>query len=313
MVGPAYIARGGEQVFEPPFIAEEVQFFGFAVKANKTNLQAICDRYLNGPTGTNDFKPLGSYVLFVFNRLARLYAKNPPDNIRGWYSEKEAGIWMPVYDKERRKLVWYLPHIVVDNSYAMAMGREIYGFPKQIGWFNVPNGPAAPTTMSVETVVVEQLNPAHEAEQKVLFTARRQPWPTIVLPDLNISTSGQLIQALVTGLSLVDDVASDLSADELQQLLSVQIPMVFLKQFRDGVQPATACFQSVQELPIAMTHFHGARLYGRRYEIVFDDWESHPLRSELGLPADPIPATVAFWAKFDFEIGACTEIWRAPT
>lgn len=312
MTGPAYLARSGEQVFEPPFIAEEVQFFGFAVKASKARLQDVCDRYLNGPSGTSDFRALGRYVLFVFNRLAKLYAKNPPDNNRGWYSEQEAAVWMPVYDSRRRKLMWYLPHIVVDNSYAMAMGREIYGFPKQIGWFNVPNGPAAPTTMSVETLVVEQLDPAHEAQKEKLFTARRVP-ALIALPDLVLGSSGELIDKLVAALSLLGDLAPDLSADELQQLLSVPIPMIFLKQFRDGVQPATVCFQSVQELQIAMTQFHGARLYGRRYEIVFDDWESHPLRSELGLPADPIPAVAAFWAKFDFEIGTCTELWRAPT
>ena len=125
--------------------------------------------------------------------------------------------------------------------------------------------------------------------------------------------SGHLTRALVEGLRVADDVAPAISANQLQQLLSVPIPMVFLKQFRDGMQPAAACFQSVQEVPIVMTRFYDARLYFHRYEIVFQDWASHPLRSDLGLAAGPLPVQMAYWAMFDFEIGTCTEVWRAPT
>jgi hypothetical protein len=50
MSGTAYIPRGGEQVYSPPFVAEGVQFFGFVVAADKAKLQDICDRYLNGPS-----------------------------------------------------------------------------------------------------------------------------------------------------------------------------------------------------------------------------------------------------------------------
>jgi hypothetical protein len=313
MPGPVYLARGGEQVFAQPFIAEKVQFFGFAVKADKAKLQAICDRYLNGPTCTHDFQPLVGSLFFVFNRLAKLYAKNPPDNVRGWYSEQEAAVWMLVYDSKRQKLVWYLPYILVDSSYAMAMGREIYGFPKEFGWFDIPDGPAAPTSMKVETVVVEKLDPNCQAQQKPLFAAQRANGGTSATPDQPLRASDQLTRALVEGLRVADDVAPAISASQLQQLLSVPIPMVFLKQFRDGVQPAAACFQSVQEVPIVMTRFYDARLYFHRYEIVFQDWASHPLRSDLGLAAGPLPVQMAYWAMFDFEIGTCTEVWRAPT
>jgi len=36
------------------------------------------------------------------------------------------------------------------------------------------------------------------------------------------------------------------------------------------------------------------------------------VRQELGLTPGPIPVDLAFWALFDFEIGSCTEVWRAP-
>jgi hypothetical protein len=312
MTGPAYLARGGEQVFAPPFIAEQVQFFGFAVKADKARLQAMCDRYLNGPTGTHDFQPFGSRLFFVFNRLAKLYAKNPPDNVRGWYSEQEAAVWTLLYDSRRQKLVWFLPYILVDSSYAMAMGREIYGFPKEFGWFDIPNGPAAPASLQVQTVVVDPLSPATQALQKPLFTAQLAGGRRSATPDQRVGGSRELVQALAQHLRVADDMAP-IAASQLQQLLSVPIPMVFLKQFRDGVQPAACCFQSVQEVSIVMTRFRDACLYFHPYEIVFQDWASHPLRADFGLPAGPIPVELAYWAEFDFEIGLCTEVWRAPT
>src|SRR4029077_14181996 len=115
------------------------------------------------------------------------------------------------------------------------------------------DGPAAPTSMKVETVVVEKLDPNCQAQQKPLFTAQRANGGTSATPDQPLRASDQLTRALVEGLRVADDVAPAISANRLQQLLSVPIPMVFLKQFRDGVQPAAACFQSVQEVPIVMT------------------------------------------------------------
>ena len=137
-----------------------------------------------------------------------------------------------------------------------------------------------------------------------------RPKTTSATPDQRVGGSDELVQELSRHLRLADDVAP-IPESQLQQLLSVPIPMVFLKQIRDAVQPATACFQSVQELPIKMTRFRDACLYFHPYEIVFQDWASHPLRADLGLPAGPIPVAMAYWAAFDFEIGLCTEVSRA--
>ena len=252
MKGPAYLSRGGEQVFEPPYVAEGVQFFGFVVKAGQNQLQQICDQYLNGPSGTNDFAPLLPFVMFVFNKLERMYAANPsPDQNRGWYSEQEGAVWMLVWDKTRLTPLWYHPYMVVDSSYAMAMGREIYGFPKEIGWFNVPDGPNSPKSMHVDTVVVKDLNANCQAKRKRLFRAR------IAAGGRNetgatykeVKDLKQLAKLMANQLNI----APHIGAGMLDTLLSVPIPMVFLKQFRDAVRPSQACFQSVQTAQTQMT------------------------------------------------------------
>jgi hypothetical protein len=307
MTKPRYIPRGGEQVFEPPYIAEGVQFFGFVVTADTAKLQAICDRYLNGPSRTQAFAPFVPYVMFVFNKLGKMYAKNPPDFDRGWYSEQEAAVWMPVWDNKRGTPLWHHPYMIVDSSYAMAMGREIYGFPKEIGWFDVPDGPDSPTKMFVETVVVKSLRHDCEAKREILFEARlASGGKSSSVPDFEeLGDLTDLLKAASDRLRFRDRV----SDKDLSTLWTAPIPMVFLKQFRDAVHPNYACFQKVQETTTEMTRLLSLpRIYLNRYEIVFKDWASHPIRADLGLPNGPVPVDLAFWAQFDFEIGVCQEI-----
>jgi hypothetical protein len=46
-------------------------------------------------------------------------------------------IWCLVSDaKARGRLLWYLPYIFTDTGQTVATGREIFGYPKQLGVFN---------------------------------------------------------------------------------------------------------------------------------------------------------------------------------
>lgn len=237
MNNPVYLSRGGEQVFEPPYVAEGVQFFGFIVKADNTSLQAICDRYLNGPSGSRDFSPLVPFAMFVFNKIEQMYAKSPPDNNRGWYSEQEGAVWMLVWDSKRGKPLWYHPYMVVDSSYAMAMGREIYGFPKEIGWFQVPDGPRVPNTLSVKTVLVKTLTANTQAKPGLLFAASLSKDATSTPPYMEVKDLNALTEAVTQRLVL----ARYANGDRLKAL-SLPMPMIFLKQFRDSVDPKRTCF-----------------------------------------------------------------------
>ena len=93
-----------------------------------------------------------------------------------------------------------------------------------------------------------------------------------------------------------------------EDLIHLRIPMVFLKQFRDGVEPDRACFQAVQECNTTLTRFHDARVYFHRYEVEIGEFASHPIRSDFGFPAGPLKVDVAFWVKFDFNLEVCTEV-----
>ncbi|MEL7172122.1 MAG: hypothetical protein AAFN05_04040, partial [Pseudomonadota bacterium] len=70
MKKPFYVDRGGEQVYRAPFRAENVDFWGFLLKADKAKMQAsICDLCLNGPSNSpGRFQIAMPYALVVFNK-----------------------------------------------------------------------------------------------------------------------------------------------------------------------------------------------------------------------------------------------------
>jgi hypothetical protein len=101
-----------------------------------------------------------------------------------------------------------------------------------------------------------------------------------------------------------------LAAHVLDDLLHWRLPMVFLKQFRDGSHPTQTCYQAIQTVDVTLTQFHGARIYNDAYEVHITDLDSHPIRQDLGLPAGPLAVDYAFWTCFDFTIGPCNAVWE---
>ena len=92
--------------------------------------------------------------------------------------------------------------------------------------------------------------------------------------------------------------------------------LVFLKQFRDATCPTKACYQAVVEAPLAVEPV-GARfraLDPGDFTITIEDWASHPLAYDFGIPAKtPLTPEYAFRAEFGFDIMLGEEVWRAST
>jgi Acetoacetate decarboxylase (ADC) len=310
---PFYIDRSAEQVYLPPFKAVGTGLFAFAVQADLNVLQTrICDRYLNAPLGGGRrFCPALSQVFFVFNTVDSLRAESAGWQDKGWFSEKEAAVWMLVADHETERLFWFHPYMLVDNAYALSMGREIYGFPKALGWFDIPTGPNAPQHLSVETLAVKDYTLSTQGLRAPLFSIH-QVGPGSSAPlEAGITEMSELVVELAK-MAHVDGSWFEtlgLAAHLIDDLLHLRLPMVFLKQFRDGADPTRCCYQAIQEVNVQLTEFHSARIYTEKYQLDINDLASHPVRADLGLPPGPIPVEFAFWSNFDFTIGACNAIW----
>jgi hypothetical protein len=313
MTPPVYIPRSGEQVYPPPYSAAGVQLYGFAAKVSLSALQTqVCDRYLNAPLGGGQrFCPASEHALFVFNTIDQLRSQTPPFDQRGWFPEQEAAVWTIIADRVRERLFWFHPYMLVDNSYALAMGREIYGFPKEFGWFDIPRGPAAPERLSVETLAVKTFGPEAAGLRLPLFSVHRATdgsSPPTVFTDL---------KALVAALTEIAGIEAGwfaklgLAAHIAEDLLERLMPMAFLKQFRHGARPAEACYQALQEVDSRLVKLHDARIFSESYTVEINDLDSHPVRQDLGLPPGPVPVEAAFWLNFDFAIGDCQVVWSS--
>ena len=307
-----YIDRGGEMVFAPPYLSEDIHHFSFACGADSAKLQAACDKYFNTPLGVKErFIPAGPFVLFVSANLPKLRATTPPYSEMGWFSESEMAIWMLVLDKEQTRFFWFVPYIWVDNPYAMVMGREVYGFPKAYGTIVMPTSFDAPDLFTLDTLAFRTYSPDQEIRSVRLLEIHRLP--NVKMPhgvegvwdDMKTFTA-EIVRLMDDKLSLLGNLK--VLFHGVEDLLELRIPTIFLKEIRDNTNPALAAFQSIVETRAAVTKFHVGQIYSEAFEVQIEDCISHPIREEFGLaPSGPIRPDLSFSLHFDFEIGVAQQ------
>ena len=86
----------------------------------------------------------------------------------------------------------------------------------------------------------------------------------------------------------------------LAAVLSQSLPMLFLKQFRDVVQPTRACYQAIVEADLKVKGKVGA-VYLDKYTLTLQDIDSVPIRRELGIPGSRRPVPVDFAFRLDLK------------
>jgi len=312
MTKPKFINRGGELVYEPPFIAENVQQYSYLLDADITALEKLCDRYFNDPVGEKRFVPGGPFVMLCCCGLSALRSTTPPFSDMGWFAENEIAFWMLVIDKKHKRMYWTLPYIWVDNDYAFAMGRELYGFQKGIGEIQLPEVPGVADFSSIDTLVLKKYSPQTKGEVVRLVQVKKVPGePPIkviggdVLEGIKVLMK-EVVDVMDDGLSMLGN--AKLIMDSMDDLLHLRIPMIFLKEFRDVAQPELACFQAIVETEARMKKFHKGKILTDAYEIDIEICDSHPIREDLGLPATgSLKSKYSFWVNYDFEIGKGTQ------
>jgi hypothetical protein len=92
-------------------------------------------------------------------------------------------------------------------------------------------------------------------------------------------------------------------------LFKMSIPQVFLKQFRDIVNPDNACYQAVVEADARIDRFSGWLLPGR-YRLRVNDLDGVPLSADLGLTGTQEPL-FSYWLNVDMTLGNGKVIWQA--
>jgi hypothetical protein len=313
---PDYIQRGGEIVFSPPGVATGVRMYAFMLRAEPDRLQTMFDRYLNEPGGgVVHVVPAGSTIVLNVVALDHVGALTPPDDVRGYFCELEMAIWTLGYDEVSDSYTTFVPYMIVDRGAAMAMGREVYGFPKQLGTVTFPDAGDPDFTIDLDGLTA--WGPDCEFTSQRLLTI---PWSTPLVGSLSVDFESQA--ALVEGLARVLTTDRGLDAGDgtdlfgrftgVVELLSKEtLPMMFLKQVRDARQPTKACYRGIHTADFVVTGFRGA---GRlpRPTLELEDLANVPIRRELGLDDGDLTPIDAFWVDFDFTLSVAEKMWVTP-
>ena len=320
---PLYVDRGGEQVHPHPFGFTGVKFYSFLLEADAAALRELCDKYLNRPSaGRVAYTPLLSRILLGVAVIERAQPVDGPASRLGWVPEIDAAFWVPVMALHRRgdrslasHLAWFQPYLFVDHPWAVAAGREIYGFAKALARIEAPKNLGEPAVFKIQTPAVPQPDPQAEVQWRDLVNLTR----TDAQDEVSLSTRwlhplevlGHFARTLVPNGELLS-LAEEIPDIALSMFLHPrEVPVVFLKQFRDVADPRRACYQAIVEAPARMTSFQGAGLLDGAYALDVTPCETHPLARELGLRGQQQPVLGAWHVDFGFVMETGTEVWRA--
>lgn len=311
-----YVERGGEQVFAAPFRQTGTRLRAWPLWADRGALQRLCDRYFNEPSGgAVDYRALFPFVLLAVAPIEATRALTPPDSGYGYTPETDVAFWIPIarghVEKgvwKLDKIVWFLPYVWVDVPTTMATGREVYGYPKELAYLEGPAGEDDSLVLHAETMVLPVHEPTTELVRAPILEIRRGARGKKALGSI-----AEAFAELITQASNLDrDLRRALECD----LLGLEVSMVFLKQFRDIVDPTAACYQAIIESPARVERISGGSLLIGPTTIAIWDYASHPIARDLGLGTPSggklvLTSRFGFEVDFDFIVDLGTVIWQA--
>jgi hypothetical protein len=166
-------------VWRPPASARNVDLYGFVVAADRDAIDELLQRYLVRPSGgAVDYRCAHPSVVVTVGTIGRESSLDPRDQQRGYLSENEVSVWCLVADmKAGNRLLWFLPYIFTDSEQTIATGREIFGYPKQLGYFEEGYrdrlGPAGGST-TIRTLGIKRFGPNAKAAPVEMITVTRR-------------------------------------------------------------------------------------------------------------------------------------------
>jgi uncharacterized protein with NAD-binding domain and iron-sulfur cluster len=323
----AYVERGGESCFRQPLELRGVDLSGYVVDADLDALETLCRRQLDEPAGGRArYVPLVPKVLLVAARIDQATSADEQDRDKGHLPEIDVGFWVPVGVLEPEAngeyrlvdLAWFLPYLWVDNPWAMVTGREIYGFPKSLGRFELPGGDGS-GRLAVSTLALHPHRAVTSAREALVFELRRKDDGAHGIRRM-WNEAKDAVGELFGGVVRPRDVwnlmraehvdAPDLFGHLFEHLGAGSVPMVFLKQFRDVADPSRACYRRVvtARAEVKPGSVRGAGLLRGDYVLHLAALDSHPVARDLGLRVGETHIDHAFRVEFDFTMQAGREV-----
>ncbi len=299
----------------PPYKFDGVILRSFILKAKFANLQGICKEYLNSvatenrkgflwiPLSTMNGVGLVMLQIVTYKRMSNLQR---PD--LGYVSQSECIFSIPILQEHPKgipvAIATFTPYCFVDDGWSMVSGREVLGYPKTEGWFQIPADPRA-TGIKVEADVMPTLGKQSKLE--------RQPVVEIDSADEQVVAQPAPAPATASGQELswpfgpVNDLyryGSHKVASNILPLLDRHAgksqPIVTLKQFRDATEVDSACYQAINHFSINLTRFEDGGALPKA-QVHLPDYASLKIAQSLGMETTVTPIW-AHWFKANFNL-----------
>lgn len=289
----------------------DVVMHNFCVDADQGRIQAWLDRTFAAPSGgAVRYEAIGGKVFLGVAEIGKLYTLVGED--KGYTSEIDVTVWILArrVGEGLGGIRWIPAYLFVDSGPALVSGREVWGFPKQLGrfdmWVKGPD-PAGPRTFHIEGWVVSPFGRESKARWAPMFEVRPLNGGTGRKAGL-LASLGELAETLVERMT---DGFATASAQVSMALGGGGMVMAMLKQFPDAARPNLACYLAVIEAQATVTRLRGCGLTHEDYQVRIVTYDSHPFLSELGISPDWQDVGQGFWMDFDFQQQLGVEVWRA--
>ena len=322
--GVKYVDRDNDTVYRAPYEQANTFLTAWLVPSSRAAQQKILDDHQNVPSGAvvAEYRALLTHAMFVFANISQVSSLDPRDSQRGWIPEVDICFWIlaGVYvtpkgggEKVLDRIVWYVPYIWVNNAYTMATGREAFGYPKALGWAQLPKDQHDPGPLWADALVIPTFTPTTEVVRKRVITLQRdanaKAPPT---PPETFDDKAKALEAIGRRIAQVGEAACDwdLVKNLIEDALGGHLPMVFLKQFRDCMDPQGACYQAIIEANATVNGFEGAGILPPGWQFQIEQYASVDMPTHLEI-APQQKVDFGFWVKFSFSMDLGTEIWRA--
>ncbi len=292
---PAYVEDGGRrQVWRQPYRAQDATLLGLVLPAQPEMIDNLLDRDFNHPSGgAVRYRCAHPYALVVLAQIEQERSAEPPDSGRGYLPELELSIWCLAFDQTAGgRLVWYLPYVFTDSGQTVTTGREVYGYPKQLGYFDAgfrsvfEDGDGRTT---ITSLAIAEFAENAKAEPKPMVTVHRAPGEPVpetgditsrarhnlfpgrlsdppareIVPDgpppaatITVGNAppppSSAAPPYVRPTLRWDETVSRRDDQDLIVELAKSPTLAFLKQFRDVRCPTKACYQAVVEATISI-------------------------------------------------------------
>lgn len=301
---PAYALLPNRLVGMPPSLLKDTRMTVFCAEGDPARIQAALDAMFAAPTGgAVRYTAASARLILSVAEVPRTIALSPTDHGNGTFAETEVALWAMAHVPDDPLEFRAVPLILfVDSAPALATGREIYGFPKQIGRFDFSAD--APRRFAIDSYVMPRFTP------DCLAT-----WARVIeiepLPDVAPATFWETLEDLAGGVAeRIADLALEAMPGLTKALGLGTSHIALLKQFPDAADPLRACYQAVVEAQTQVT-LRRARVTDRNYRVRFTSYASHNFADWLGLQNDWIACGTGLEIECDAVMGLGKTVWGA--